>query len=482
MDAEYVCLCRWDDLGQALVDCCPECTKRGASEKTPWDYTCPILPTPTLQAYDPRGDVNNNINRRGSGSDDEGRLQQVRYAQHESFSPAPRARAAEAEHPQTIIHPAVQKKQLNSQDVVPINKRRSLDPSWLYRRAVLWTQIPRDATHSRGCALVCAGLIPIIGAFFYECKITYIPVNGEAKTQIGWKLASDHRLKKYRAEMVDDKRYKVRVSRFGQPMDPRRARITSREFDYISVPEMPSMATAVRHLLLYLGSGRDRESSYRVYHETTTTSGGHDALREHQSLFGMVRFPWAPEPHTATTARMINITPGKTFPAPTLNRRSDSWRNFCNCRLKDTWEDIRMQDFRYETYKVDEQRQFRPQGLPPSHIPPGSPPAPSPRPSVPPAETEVQNQVSSNTTGLTHQGAAHTSRDRAIYSTSVFQPRAMPEGMNRSAGPDPSAADLTTPEGTDQGTLGTMNPSPQKSALGCRKQSTVPEGERQNGH
>lgn len=448
MDAEYVCLCRWDDLGQTLVDCCPECTKRGASEKTPWDYTYPIVPTPTLQGYYPRGDVNNNINRRGCGSDNEGRLPQLRYAQHESFSPAPRARAAEAEHARPIIHLAVQKKQLNSQDVVPINKGRILDPSWLHRRAVLWTQIPRDAAHSRGCALVCAGLLPIIGAFFYECKVTYIPVNGEAKSKVGWALASDDCLKKYRAEMADDKRYKVRVSRFGQPMDPQRARITSREFDYISVPEMPFMDTAVRHLLLYLGSGRDRDSSYRIYHESTTTSGGYDALREEQTLFGMVRFPWSPEPHTATTARMINITPDETTPKPTLNRRSDSWRDFCNCRLKDTWKDIRMRDFRYETYNVDEQRQFRPQGLPPSHTPPGSPPAPSSRPSVPPAETEVKKQVPSNTTGPIHQGAAHTSRDRATYSISVFQPRAISEGVNKSAGPVPSAADLTTPKVT----------------------------------
>lgn len=321
---------------------------------TPWDNTCPIVLTPTVKAYEPREDVNNNINRRGSGSADEGRLPQLRDAQHESFSPAPPARAAEAEHAQTIIDPAVRKPQLKSQDVVPIKKGRSLDPSWLYRRAVLWTQIPRGATHSRGCALVCAGLLPIIGAFFYECKVTYIPMNGEARTKIGWALASDHCLKKYRAEMVDDKRYKVRVSKFGQPMDLRRARITSREFDYISVPEMASMATAVRHLLLYLGSGRDRDSSYRMYHESTTSSSGRDALQEHQSLFGMVRFPWSPEPHTATMARMINITPGKTFPAPTLNRRSDSWHDFCNCRLKDTWRDIRMQNFRYETYNVIE--------------------------------------------------------------------------------------------------------------------------------
>lgn len=390
MDADYVCLCHWDFLGQRLKYCCPECTERGASQKTPWENGGPIVPTPVHQANEPRKDVNHNINRRGSGSDDEGRLPQLRYAQHESFSSAPRARAAEAEHAQTAIHPAVRKRQLNSQDVVSINKGRVLDSSWLYRRAMLWTQIPRDATHSRGCALVCAGLLPIIGAFFYECKVTYIPVNGEAKTQIGWALARDRCLKKYRAEMVDDKRYTVRVSKFGQPMDLRRPRITSREFDHTSVPEIPFMATAVRHLLLYLGSGRDRDSSYRIYNETTTSSSGRDELREDQSLFGMVRFPWSPEPHTATTARMINITPDETAPKPTLNRRSDSWRDFCNCRLKDTWEDIRMQDFRYETYKVDEQRQFRPQNLPPPHTPPGSPPASSPRPSVPPPETEVQ--------------------------------------------------------------------------------------------
>lgn len=446
MDTEYVCSCRWDDLQQTLVDCCPECTERGSSEMTPWDNTFPIVLTPTVKAYEPREDVNNNINRRDSGSDDEGRLPQLRDAQHESFSPAPPALAAEAE--QTGIRPAVQKQQSNTQDVVPINKRRGLDRSWLYRHDVLWTQIRQDATHSRGCALVCAGLLPIIGAFFYECKVTYIPVDGEAKTKIGWALASDHCLKKYRAEMVDGKPYKVRVSKFGRPMDPRRPLITSREFDYIPVPEMPSMATAVRHLLLYLGSGRDRDSSYRIYQETTTSGGGGDALQEHQSLFGMVRFPWSPEPHTATTARMINIMPGETFPAPTLNRRGDSWRDFCNCRLKDTWRDIRMQDFRYETYNVIEQRQFRPQGLPSSRTPPGNPPAPSPRPSVPLADTEAQKQISSNTTGSTQQGLAHPSLDQAIYSTLVLRIRAISEAVNQSAGPDPSAADVTAPEGT----------------------------------
>lgn len=251
--------------------------------------------------------------------------------------------------------------------------------------ATLWRRIAPDGTHGRGCALVCAGLLPIIGEFFYECEVTAIPESGrhtEGETQLGRGFATKPSLTRFQTEMADNKKYEVRVSKFGQG-EHLRARITSGRFDSIPLNEMPSMAVAVRHLLLYLGSGRDKHSSYRIYRDFSLSRATEDDIGIYQTLFGMARFPWSPEPHAATTARMINLTFHSTFSTPTLDSGSASWAHFCDSRFKDTWEEIRMRDFEYGTYEVESQRPFRPQDLPASHTPPGNPPEPAPRPSVP---------------------------------------------------------------------------------------------------
>ncbi|KAK7714042.1 hypothetical protein SLS63_011846 [Diaporthe eres] len=209
---------------------------------------------------------------------------------------------------------------------------------------MIWRKIAPDSTHGRGCALVWAGLLPIIGEFFYECQVSVIPENGnhtDGETQLGRWFATKASLTRFQAEMGSNEKYEVRVSKFGQKKGLS-AHMTSGRFDYIPLSE--SMAVAVRHLLLYLGSGRDRRSSYRIYHDSFSRTG-EGGIREYKTLFGMVRFPWSPEPHTATTARMINLTDNDAYPAPDLDWGSASWRRFCDTPLKHTWEEIRMRHF-----------------------------------------------------------------------------------------------------------------------------------------
>lgn len=402
---DYVCFCLWDALEQELSQFCDGCKERGASQKAPWDDTWPIATQSTP------------INHINDGSQDDGSLPRRRCAEHNEFSCVPCLRAAAAQHARINN---VLERSLNSQKSALYQNGRLQRATEPYRKARLWTQIPQDANHAEGCALVCAGLLPIIGAFFYECNVRAILVNGQRSedvTKLGKDFGAKSLLKKYQTEMEDNTQYAVRVSRFSQPVDLHR-RLTSRQFDYISLKEMPFMSVAVRHLLLYLGSGRDQDSSYRIYHNTITHGEGQDVPRKYQVLFGIVRFPWSPEPRTATSARMINLMPNDTVPAPALDKGPASWRRFCNSPLKDSWEEIRMRDFRYETYEVEEQWRFRPRIPSPSHTPPGSPPARSPRPSVPPASTppaaaEIQGEISTKVTGPAPHGATPGSRDQA---------------------------------------------------------------------
>ncbi|KAK7710308.1 hypothetical protein SLS64_005893 [Diaporthe eres] len=232
----------------------------------------------------------------------------------------------------------------NSQEVSIDEQGQSGGTSVLHRRATVWRKIAPDSTHGRGCALVWAGLLPIIGEFFYECQVSVIPENGnhtDGETQLGRWFATKASLTRFQAEMGSNEKYEVRVSKFGQKKGLS-AHMTSGRFDYIPLSE--SMAVAVRHLLLYLGSGRDRRSSYRIYHDSFSRTG-EGGIREYKTLFGMVRFPWSPEPHTATTARMINLTDNDAYPAPDLDWGSASWRRFCDTPLKHTWEEIRMRHF-----------------------------------------------------------------------------------------------------------------------------------------
>lgn len=333
--------------------------------------------------------MENSTDNTNNGSDGRGTLPQRICIQHHRISCIPCARAEANEYARTTVRPADLIRPSNSQEVSMGEQRQIERPSELYRRATPWRRIAPDGTHGRGCALVRAGLLPIIGEFFYECEVTAIPENGrhtEGETQLGRGFATEASLTRFQTEMADNKRYEVRVSKFGQG-EHLRARITSGRFDSIPLNEMPSMAVAVRHLLLYLGSGRDRHSSYRIYRDFSFSPATEDGIGIYQTLFGMTRFPWSPEPHTATTARMINLTFNTTFSAPTLDRGLASWTHFCDSRFKDTWEEIKMRDFEYETYEVEAQGPFTPQDLPPSHTPPGSPPAPASRPSVPPAST-----------------------------------------------------------------------------------------------
>lgn len=365
MDEEYLCFCQWDDLEQKLLYCCPGCSKKGASQKTPWATTQPIVPAPAPPPNRSRENADERVDYTSSGFDDEDML-------------AESAHKEEAKYARTIIPTNALHRPLNSQEVALYRKGRLHRASRLYRRVRLWEPIAPDATRGPGWALVCAGLVPIIGAFFYECDVAIIPVDGGnrvSKRHIGFKLIGKVSMEKYQAEMVDNQRYQVKVSKFGQQLDGR-GRMTSCKFNYISLGEMRYMAIAVRHLLLYLGSGRDQHSSYLIYHDKILHGEGHNALRKYLILFGMARFPWSPTPREANTARMINIAPNDTVPRPSLDSGSASWHRFCDSRFKDSSQEIRMRDFQYETYKVEEQRRFWQRGLPPPQIPPASPPAP----------------------------------------------------------------------------------------------------------
>ncbi|KAG6354600.1 hypothetical protein INS49_004618 [Diaporthe citri] len=323
----------------------------------------------------------------------------------------------------------------SSSQEVPVDEQEQTGRApVLYRRATVWGRITPDDTHGHGCALVWAGLLPIIGEFFYECQVTAIPENGshtDGETQLGRWYATRESVTRFQTEMVSNKRYEVRVSRFGQKKGLS-AHMTSGRFDFIPLSE--SMAVAIRHLLLYLGSGRDKRSSYRIYHDylSRASEGG---IRKYSTLFGMARFPWSPEPHTATTARMINLAFDDAYPAPDLDWGSASWRHFCDSPLKDTWEEVRMRHFQYETYKAEERRRRRPRDLPPSDTPPGSPPAPSPRPSIPPASIPSADAGSQLVTPATatlpssaaHQGPSPANRDQANGSSPA-------DGLSRGSG------------------------------------------------
>lgn len=406
------------------------------------------MPPPTPQTNRPMGNDEHRINDTNSGFDGGSTLPRLRCTTHGSLSCAPCAKAEQAQYALTTVRPADLMRPSNSQEVSIDEQGQTGGPSILYQRATVWRQIAPDSTHGRGCALVWAGLLPIIGEFFYECQVVVIPENGkhtDGETQLGVWFATKASLTRFQTEMVSNKKYEVRVSKFGQKKGLS-AHMTSGRFDYIPLSE--SMAVAVRHLLLYLGSGRDRRSSYRIYHDSFSRTS-EDGIREYKTLFGMARFPWSPEPHTATTARMINLTDNDAYPAPELDWGSASWRHFCDSPLKDTWEEVRMRHFQYETYKVEEQRRYRPRHLPPSHTPPGSPPElarrPSvPRASIPPADAGSQMATRATTTlslGPAHQGGAPDSQDQANGSSPA-------DGLSRGSGglssrPYPGSAHLS---------------------------------------
>lgn len=392
------------------------------------------MPPPTPQTNRPMGNNESPINHTNSGSDGGSTLPRLRCIAHGRFSCAPCARAEQAQYALTTVRPADLMRPSSSQEISIDEQGQIGRTPVFHRRATVWRNIAQDGTHGQGCALVWAGLLPIIGEFFYECQVVVIPENGnhtDGETQLGRWFATEASLTRFQTEMLSKKKYEVRVSKFGQNKGLR-AHMTAGRFDYIPLSE--NMATAVRHLLLYLGSGRDKRSSYRIYHDSFSRAG-EGGIRKYQTLFGMVRFPWSPEPHTATTARMINLTHNDAYPAPDLDWGSASWRRFCDSPFKDTWEEIRMRHFQYETYWVEGQRPVRPRDLPPSHTPPGSPPAPSPRPSVPPASippADAGSQMGTPATttlplGPAHQGPAPDSRDQASGSSPA-------DGLSRSSG------------------------------------------------
>lgn len=436
----HVCFCLWDDLEQSLTHRCPECTKRDASQMSPWDSTWPIVPT-----FKP-------IDHANSGCHGGGTLPRRRCAEHNMFSCVPCTLVEDAEYARTITPPDVLHQSLNSQEEAVHEKGRLHRTIWLYRRTRLWRQVPQNATYPQGCALVFAGLLHIIGAFFYECRVQAIRINRQSPENVirlGSAFTTKASLQKYQRQMVDNEGYVVRVLEFGQSSDLHR-RFTSRQFDYVSLSEMPFMATAVRHLLLYLGSGRDHHSSYHIYHDSILRGEGRDEPRKHQILFGMVRFPWSLVLRTATTARMINIMPNNTVPTPALDKGPASWRRFCDSNFKGKWEEIRMRDFRYETYKVEEERRFRPRLPSPSRTPPGSPPAPDPRPPVPPASppqvvAEVRGATPAKVAGRTPEGpaSASASRDKANGEGILHESETISEGPHTHGQPDSSDANST---------------------------------------
>lgn len=466
-------------------------------------------------------------------------LPRPRCTTHGIISCVPCARAEQAHYARTIVRPDNLMRPSSSQKTSIDEQGQIGRPPVIYRRATVWAQIAPDNTHGRSCALVWAGLLPVIGEFFYECQVVAIPENGthaDGETQLGRWFATKASRTRFQTEMLSNKKYEVRISKFGQKKGLS-AHMTSGRFDYI--PLSKSMAVAVKHLLLYLASGRDKRSSYRIYHDSFSraSEGG---VRKYQTLFGMVRSPWWRQPDRTKTARMINLAFNDAFPVPDLARGSASWRLFCDSGFKDTWEEIRMRDFDYETYKTEEQRRRRPRDFPYSDTPPGVPPAPPPPPSLPPAsippapippasipsapiqpaDAGSQLAAPASTTlpsRAAHQGPTPASRDQANgsspadgfsrggdglssgplpgpehLSSGVSTPFGTPlpphggqgflpgsqttsEGQHTSGQANSSTAVVSTPVGTSQGARGTtMYYVPQGGVYGQDEQSRAP--------
>lgn len=354
MDERTVCFCLWDTSEQKLLYHCLDCEKREGPRRTPWDIIWPLSPISSSNIDAPVGPSLNHT----SGDTHSGAPKLASAQNNSVASKVGHGARSLVSSDKPIIHATPAQLDINTASDNSSAQNRG-KRSLLYASNRFWERIGRNASHGRSCVLVSAGLIPIIGAFFHECKITAIPKNGtyeDGRTRIGRNWADRTLMLKFRREMEAGLEYQVRVSDFGG-INQSASLMTASHFKHFPRDKLPSLAAAVKHLLLYLGSRRDKHYSYRFYHDSQTEGQGREAHHV-QILFGMVRFPTSPDPRAATTARMVNVVIGEPVTMPTMHNGIASWHEFCDGRFRNHWEEITLSRFRYEKYRKGEHHRF----------------------------------------------------------------------------------------------------------------------------
>ncbi|KAI3395975.1 hypothetical protein diail_614 [Diaporthe ilicicola] len=281
----------------------------------------------------------------------------------------------------------------------------------LYDNNRYWERINQDSNHGPSCARVSAGLVPILGALFHECKIAVVPADllpTQGRLKIGSTLAKPESREIHHNEMLHGVEYEVRITRFSKPAGYVPS-MTTTNFDHIPRQKLPSLRAALTHLLLFLGSRGDRRSTYRMYRGYITRNNGSGGTQQIEVLFGVVRFPSrVADPATATEARMVNLTsddaPLATVPSVD---GPDSWRRFCLGPFRAVWQDIVVRGFEYESYEPDVQGHFMPPPANLLHAGPGPSAGPlGPLANVPNAAVLNASSSSASSSSASSSGAS----------------------------------------------------------------------------